>query len=742
MSSPDNTIYWDEKGQPVSTHFDDIYFSKEDGLAETQYVFLDNNQLEQRFAQLKTGEYHVIGETGFGTGLNFLACCELWKKTANRGAHLHFISAEKYPLNKTTIARTTTLWPRLSDSLGALLDVYPEHIPHNTVSQSGETVDVYRLTVCPSITLTLLIGDAAIGFEQLLARTLPTPDVPAFSVDNQNERYAAESRQWQGVDTWFLDGFAPAKNPEMWTDTLYTTLAKLSHSNTQLATFTAAGTVRRGLAAAGFSITKVPGFGKKREMIAAQYCGAKTTSEAPPHKLHTPHTPASPPVTKTANQQKRKENDIVHPLAPWALTARYRPATTQHTVAIIGGGLAGCHSAYALARKGYHVTLFEKNNTLASGASGNAQGIVYGKLSATCDPLGEINRYSLRYAEAFYAPFWQQSDPLTQGAACGVLQLSLSEAMQQAHQLIANNTINNPEHVNYLTSQHASHIANTRIDYPALHFPKLGWLNPSALCHWLSQQPLITVVPYTHIHQLKHHSGRWQLEGEKNVRPFTDAFDIVVIANAYDATQFTQTQHLPTKTIRGQVSHYPATEDSRHLQATVCGKGYIAPATTHKEHTIHCLGASFNLHNRDTALNENDHLQNIAHIRQQTPALFPRHDEQYQSDVTRLEGRVSFRCVTPDYLPIVGATPIIDAAKKRYSALSKNGRQVINQAGDYYPNLFVNIGYGSRGLAYAPLCSEILASSIAGTPPPIPQYLVQKLNPTRFIIRELIRNKH
>ncbi|MGS2718673.1 FAD-dependent 5-carboxymethylaminomethyl-2-thiouridine(34) oxidoreductase MnmC [Eionea flava] len=742
MDELNRTIYWDDEGQPISQHFDDIYFSKEDGLAETDYVFLQNNQLEQRFSHLQTGDIHTIGETGFGTGLNFLACCELWGKTAQPNTHLHFISTEKYPLTKKVITQAAALWPTLSFATESLLKVYPSNITQNTITQSGETVDMYRLSVSESITLTLLIGDAATGLEQLLARTLPSSTTS--STKSLEHDYHADSIQWQGIDTWFLDGFAPAKNPDMWTEKLFATMAKLSHNETHLATFTAAGNVRRGLSAAGFSLSKAPGFGKKREMLIGRFTTHKNNSQQEDEQNKSTNNTANklnenPLLTV---QSRKKETGIVHPLSTWALTKDYKPTKKADRVAVIGGGLAGCHSAYALANKGYQVTIFEKSDRLASGASGNAQGVVYGKLSAKCDPLGEINRYSLRYAQALYFRYWQQKQCANQGDACGVLQLSLSEKMQQAHQAITDNIINNPEYVRYLSAQEASTVANTRIDYPALYFPQLGWVNPALLCQWLTQHSNITITPNTHIDQLKK-SINWVVKGKKSTTPFTDNFDLVVVANAYDAAQFEQTQHLPIKKIRGQVSHYPATEVSQHLRTIVCGKGYIAPATHHKSQTkIHCLGASFNLHNNSTQLNAQDHQQNIEHIQQQTPELLPEWgDESSQAAIDSLEGRVSFRCVTPDYLPITGAVPVIDAIKRRYGSLSKNGRQIINEAGDYHPGLYVNIGYGSRGLSYAPLCSEILASTIEGAPPPIPQYLIQKLNPARFVIRDLIRAK-
>jgi tRNA 5-methylaminomethyl-2-thiouridine biosynthesis bifunctional protein len=744
-----DTLHWNDQGQPISNHFDDIYFSTENGLAETNYVFLQQNHLQQRFSNLSENSVFTVAETGFGTGLNFLACCALWEQTAPKTAQLHFVSTEKYPLTKHTIAQAATLWPELQIHTSSLLKVYPNTIPLNQTIRSTEQADYYRFQVTPTIYLSLLIGDATLGLKQLLARTLletETPDtLPAETQNSKPTSYETDSRQWRGVDAWFLDGFSPSKNPDMWTPELFTTIKKLSYIKTTIATFTAAGVVKRGLLSEGFTLKKVPGYGKKREMLTAEYPQQSAQKNTPTHQNLTNEIDTTSPPKKIKTTQR---------LSTWALINNYQTVPTGKHIAIVGGGLAGCHTAHALAKKGYQVTLFEKADTLAAEASGNAQGIVYGKLSASGDPLGEMNRYSLRYAQSFYSDYWRRDSkhPATNnkedknnsdaGNACGVLQLSLTQKIQQAHQKIAGEVVNDTDNLRHVSAEEASVIANTRIDYPALYFPKLGWINPPKLCEWLIQHPNISIVSHTKITELQQHGTHWRLHTRSTVNDnsSTQIFDAVVIANAYDATQFTQTNTLPVKQIRGQVSHYPSTDISEQLNTVVCGKAYIAPASQGN----HCLGASFNLHNDNPALDPIDHQHNIHNIAQQTPDIINSHDyistnHDIKQKTAKLDGRASFRCVTPDYLPIVGAVPIDVELHTHFGALRKNGRQTINIAGSYYPRLYINIGHGSRGLAYTPLCSEILANLIQGSPPPIPQYLIQKLSPARFTIRDMIR---
>ncbi len=215
-----------------SEKFDDVYFSVEDGLAETRHVFLDSNHLPNDW-QGKSN--YVIAETGFGTGLNFLAAWALFKQTASPDQTLDFISIEKYPLERDQIATALEHWRReIGEELDALIDQYPPLMR-----------GAHRLFFDKNVRLTLFFDDVEQALPKIEAR----------------------------VDAWFLDGFRPATNPEMWTQAVFDHMALISKKGTRYATFTAAGDVRRGLERAGFSVEKIPGFGKKREMISGQYEG-------------------------------------------------------------------------------------------------------------------------------------------------------------------------------------------------------------------------------------------------------------------------------------------------------------------------------------------------------------------------------------------------------------------------------------------------------------------------------------
>ena len=217
-------LQWVE-GEPFCEDFGDIYFSRGDGLAESRYVFLDNNGLPQRW----TGKSRfVVGETGFGTGLNFLALCQVWKDHRPPGGRLHFVSVERFPLRLEDLKKALGRWPELAEDAETLCRRYPPLLP-----------GPHRLRMGHGITLDLWFGDAldCIG-------------------------------QWDaGVDAWFLDGFDPARNPAMWSGDLFDRMARCTAPGGTFATFTVAGRVRRAAEAAGFAIEKTPGHGRKRQML-------------------------------------------------------------------------------------------------------------------------------------------------------------------------------------------------------------------------------------------------------------------------------------------------------------------------------------------------------------------------------------------------------------------------------------------------------------------------------------------
>ena len=229
----DPRLIWTEAGEPRSGRFGDVYFSAEDGLAESRAVFLEGCGLPGVWA----GRRHfTVGELGFGTGLNIVALLDLWSRTRPPGARLNVFSIEGYPLSRDEAARALSRWPELRSIVGLLISRWPSSTP------GFHRVDLPELNAV----LDVAVGDAAWALAQ-----------------------------WQGrADAWFLDGFAPSTNPDMWSDAVLGCVSARSAPDARLATFTVAGAVRRGLAERGFTVDKRPGHGRKRERLEARRAGS------------------------------------------------------------------------------------------------------------------------------------------------------------------------------------------------------------------------------------------------------------------------------------------------------------------------------------------------------------------------------------------------------------------------------------------------------------------------------------
>lgn len=683
------SLRWDELGQPRSNHFDDVYFSPADGLAETRYIFLAQNQLAERFSALGTdptlSRRIIVGETGFGCGLNFLATWELWREQAPAGAHLHFISVDKFPLARADLERTLKLWPELAELAQALLEQYPPPVGpgfHRRYFDQGQ------------VSLTLIFDDAYRGLGQL--RASEHPDFVDAGL---------------AVDAWFLDGFTPRRNPEMWTPTLLSRLAELSAPGTTVATFTAASAVKRGLREAGFEPETVPGFARKREMVKARFID-RPAPEARPYRFH-----GKPPLPW----------HVPHP------SSRLR-ASEPRTALVIGAGLAGCHTARALAQRGWRVTVLDRRSAPAQEASGNPQGLLYAKLSPKNSPLARFNLLSLSYAQAHYRPYWQSGA----GVPCGVLQMATTDKEAASQQTVAERFAQAPELVQGVTAARASEVAGIALHHRALYFPNAGWLAPRRLCEALLQHPAITLQPNSAVAQLEREGSQWRaFDADGNVLAQAS---VTVLANAHAARQLCPEQGLPLKAIRGQITQVPATAESQALRAALCGDGYLAPAAT----GYHCLGATFNLGETNPEPTARDHRANLEQLSQFGPdieALFSGEAPLLEEEPEAMKGRVAFRCATPDYLPLVGPVPDMEAFLRDYAPLRKDARLNLPVAGQTRPGLYLNLGHGSRGLCYTPLSAELLAAHITGEPMPLDAELVQALHPARFLIRDLMRNK-
>lgn len=661
-------LEWRENGQPVSSAFDDIYFSTASGLEETRHVFLGENHLPQRWSNLNVGARFTVGETGFGTGLNFLAAWQLWKQIAPANAQLHFVSVEKFPLHPRDLARALDMWPELEDLSRQLVEQYPSYLGPG----------VHRLTFSGGVHLTLVIDDASGGFERLLQDDPHRDGV---------------------VDAWFLDGFAPSKNPEMWSDDLFQAIARLSAPQATFATFTCAGIVKRGLKSAGFEIHKVPGFGSKREMLRGDFA---------PLSITAPH---------------------IHKTTPWHLPPS-QPAARPESIAIIGAGIAGATAARALAERNIKVTVFEQGEAPGSGASGNDQGILYAKLSPQPGPNGDFNLLALQFAQRFYPALCPDAVHFD-----GLLQLAQTEKEQRLQQqIVAQLALDRDAQLAQpVTAAEAGELAGVDLRTPGLYFPRAGWLRPKQVCAALLDHPNIETRFSTAVEHASQNDICWRLSVAKSAEQ--PEFDALILCTANFNRQFPQTAPLPLQPIRGQVSFAEKTEVSKRLKLALCAEGYIAPADDSGESPNHSFGATFKLKQTDTEIRSEEHEENLLTL----ASLLPDIADSFRKQPMR--GRAALRAATPDYLPMAGPVADWDQLENTYQPLRKNRKQLIDQRTPYQPNLYVLAGLGSRGFTYAPLAAEVLAGWITGEVMPVSEELVKALHPMRFAIRALGKNR-
>ena len=649
-------LRWDD-GVASATRFDDVYFSRDDGQQETEHVFIHHNHLPQRFAAWTARRPFVVGETGLGSGLNMLCAWACFEAHAPADARLHLVSFERYPLRREDLRRMLAAWPALQEKAERLIQLWPQPVR-----------GVHRLPLCERVTLDIHLGDVA-------------------------ERLG----QFEGkIDAWCLDGFAPSKNPGMWQQALYECLARASRPGATFATFTSAGDVRRGLSAAGFEWEKVPGYGRKREMVRGH-------------------------ISAPAEDTRRRNT-------PWYIPPQQ---DIPRHVAIVGAGIAGTSTAHALARRGVRVSLIDPKPPGQEG-SGNRQGAMYIKLAV------ETNLHSRFYLSAllYCRRLLESLDPThTLWHDCGVLSLATTEKeARRQRAFLANHRL--PDSVmRGVTPDEIHALVGTALGdelHHGLLSPLAGWVRPHRLCEALAAAPGITLYRQTVTALTPRESG-WALTYDTGGTLTADA---VVVANAWRAGQFAPLQHLPLMPIRGQVSNVPIAEGTPSPRCVVCAGGYAPPAIDNHQ----CFGATFRPNETDDRLTLEDHLHNLAELRDMLPACAEALIEQGWQE--KMAGKAGVRCASPDKSPFVGQAPVAEQWQRAYAGLADDAKRFKSESpGAYYPNLWINVAQGSRGVVSSPLCAELLASRICHEPLPLEMALVDHLQPGRRLVAGIKRSK-
>lgn len=658
----------DESNVPVAENFGDVYYSRDDGLAESNYVFVQGNRLLQRWEE-HTGAHFSIAETGFGTGLNaaitidhFLQFRKAYPE--HRLKHLHFTSFELHPICVDELRKIAANWPQFEQTYNALVDAYPPNL-------SG----TYRITMYDGVvTLDLVLGD--------IKDTIAIMHKPAT-----------------GIDAWFLDGFAPSKNEAMWHESVFAHIQRLSHPGSSIATFTSAGFVRRGLEAVQFNVTKIRGFGRKREMITGVLA-----NECP----------------STSNHYFRRSG----------------AAVTKHC-SVVGGGIAGLLTSLALLKRGVNVELICKND-IGDGASGNHVAGFYPQLQADYSLSTEFYCASFYYAHQLYShlhkthPFDHQFN--------GALLLGFNEKQVARFTKMAQRELWPESLATFVDHNAATNIAGVPVPHGGMLLGNAGWLSPISLvnavlkaCQRFSG---FTLTKHTELTRFEDKADHVLLSlntlNSTNSNTETQArTDALVIATGSDSGALLDGFDL--RLTRGQVEFLPTDETMHGLDTLICHKGYFTPSYK----GFHAVGSTYikndcatDVRDTETQLNIDTHKQAMTHKQWQ----------QFLDDARLADNafsRASVRCSTADHLPLVGNIPDIRKQQLDYASL-KTGKASARLPTNR-ENCFVITGLGSRGFTTGPLCAELIAAQITDQPLPLSMPLLDALNPNRYIIRALKR---
>lgn len=695
-------LEWLASGLPYSALYQDVYYSRTDERAESSHVFLEPQEFEQRWAKLD-GQIQpfTVVELGFGSGLNFLQLSQLWLDSTERPANLHYIAFEKHPLSLPDLKRIHQGWPELATFSEELCAVYPQH-----------SLGCHRLHLGNGICLDLYYGDALACLKR------------------------AAGHHTRFVDAWFMDGFSPKQNPEMWSAEIIQYLSEITSDNGTLSTYSEAGSVKRSLQAAGFQTEKIVGFGKKRGMLRAVKPASSPASSSEHKTLRKPENKAEKTLDSMREQKPKEEStNIKADQHPWFSSCySYKSAPAKQTNAIvIGAGLAGCSTAYSLARRGWAVTVLESASEIASGASGNRQAALRCRLFRAPLPMAEFFlqgfNLAIRQLQQFNQQFefpWQQS---------GVIQLdgAMKRGPNQGSlDSVPYMDIYDEDVLHPVSQQQASDLAGVQLSEGGIHFPVAGWLNPPQLCEQYLAQAGIKLSTASSAATLSYNetSELWTVL-DSSGKALCEPAATLIIANSNEALKFQQTETLPIQSVRGQVSKCSSNPNSSAIKLPICGERTLFPI--HEK--THAISASYSRDNLSIEPNGEDDSANLLTAR-----------ELFQTDVLAdskiTSSRVSFRCNSLDHIPIVGPVPVVTEMRAALLAVAKTPRNEVSlleseQDRLFYPGLYANVAHGSNGLSSCPLSGEFLASLINGECSPLSRDMADALNPGRFVVRDL-----
>lgn len=498
------------------------------------------------------------------------------------------------------------------------------------------------------------------------------------------------------ADAWYLDGFAPSRNPTMWSSQVFSAIAERSHKGTRVATYSTARMVRDGLETVGFECTKVPGFAGKRESVT----GVKVADPNPQRP------------------------------SPWY--RRSLPMKSGAKIAVIGAGISGACIGSELEKAGADVTIIDSHPGPAGDASGNPAGLIQPRPGGGNPAYERLQTSAYLHAVQTYDQL-NNEHPVWLGNR-GVLSFGRDEAFLSRHINWLSGGGLPGDHAKAVDSNEINDIAGVDIGCAGAWFPKAGTINPGLICQVLIGQ--IPTLYGVRITKIENSGDRWLLK-DVNSRPRLEV-DAVVLANGFAASSLCPDCDVPLYAKRGQLSYIKATEQSHNLRVGLSYGGYATPVVPLHEGAGHILGATYQQwpdiqSDEWNILDQEDHEENRLHVKSRLPLLFP------SLSGPVIGGRASVRTTTTDHLPVVG--PAFNAAsyQRDFADLRHGKRPGLFPDADYTPGVYMLSALGSRGFALAPLLAKMLVAEMLGTPSPVDETVLNLIHPARFLVRQLKR---
>jgi tRNA 5-methylaminomethyl-2-thiouridine biosynthesis bifunctional protein len=374
---------------------------------------------------------------------------------------------------------------------------------------------------------------------------------------------------------------------------------------------------------------------------------------------------------------------------------------------VIGGGIAGCSTAYSLANRGIAVTLIERHEKLASEASGNPIAVLYPKFNNRPDATSLLALQGFEFTLNLLKKLPNSGDYFN---ACGLIQLAFN-ARELARQL----ALGDNQYATIVDEKTASEIAGVSLKTGGLYFPQAGWVKPQALCEALCSHVLITSMISTEALTIEKNATHWRVND-------TLTADIVVLCNANDIQQFAPYKSAKITPVRGQINFFAENLQSKNIKTIICSDHFVSPAVAGQN----SIGTTYQANDLNPNISETDTQQNLNALRKISPDIYSK------IDMNALQGRVAWRSQTIDYMPLAGQLLDEDKLRKNPPRHNANPADL-----PWLHGLFVNAGHGSKGMITAPVCAEIIASLATNSALPIEAKLASKLNPSRFLLKEL-----